>query len=88
MKQYRRTLQNSGAKSNYRLYYSKRPAHDAKGRHKSEGCSYWRWDTYEAAEKYGLANRGDFAVTACQFCGGWHCKLGDAPRTEMRREQE
>ena len=45
------------------------------------------WDSWAAADTYGKgAHKSGYTVTACQFCGRWHCKPGDALKTGMRRQ--
>lgn len=77
---YKRTLKNSGAKHNWSYKTStqgKREILTPRSRAEVATCDSFGWDSYDAADTYGKAQKGTYSVTACSFCGKWHVKKGE-----------
>ena len=81
---YKQTLKNSGARFNYgRICEYPSPL----WRHRAEECESFAWDSYDGADEYGSkCCKSGYTVTACQFCGKWHCKSGAPRPTGIVRE--
>jgi len=89
---YKQTLRNSGAKfihdtNRYGPKWLRYPK-PSFNRHKSEECDSFGWQSYDEADEYGRKVIGgdQYTVTACQFCGKWHCKRGTPRPTGIIRE--